>query len=88
MLAFLKIPKSSYYRWKNKPDDKAEYELIERIKAICNKHKRRYGYRRVTEVLRAEYQLNVNHKRVSRIMTENNLQARIRRKKFVHFKSC
>lgn len=87
MLAFLEIPKSSYYRWRNKPDDRDEHELIERIRAICSKHKRRYGYRRVTEVLRAEHQLTINHKRVSRIMAENHLQARIRRKKFVHFKS-
>lgn len=86
MLAFLEIPKSNYYRWKSKPDDKGECELIEHIKAICSKHKGCYGYRRVTEVLRAEYQLSVNHKRVSRIMTQNDLRARIRRKKFVHFK--
>lgn len=86
MLAFLEIPKTNYYRWRNKPADEAESELIERIKAICSKHKRRYGYRRVTEVLRDEDHLNVNHKRVSRIMAENNLQARIRRKKFIHFK--
>lgn len=86
MLTFLEIPKSNYYRWKNKPDNEAECELVEHIKAICRKHKRRYGYRRVTAVLRTEYQLNTNHKRVSRIMAENNLQAKIRRKKFVHFK--
>lgn len=86
MLAFLEIPKSNYYRWRNKPEDETECELIERIKAICSKHKRRYGYRRVTEALRDDYHLNVNHKRVIRIMAENNLQARIRRKKFVHFK--
>jgi putative transposase len=86
MLAFLEIPKSNYYRWRNKRASETECELIERIKAVCSKHKRRYGYRRVTEVLRAEYKLPINHKRVSRIMAENNLQARIRRKKFIHFK--
>ena len=86
MLAFLEIPKSNYYRWRNKPDNSDEHELIERIRAICSKHKKCYGYRRVTEVLRVEHQLTINHKRVSRIMAENHLQARIRRKKFVHFK--
>ena len=86
MLTFLKIPKTTYYRWRNQPENEAECELIEYITAICNKHKRRYGYRRVTEALRNEYYLNVNHKRVSRIMADNNLQARIRRKNFVHFK--
>lgn len=86
MLAFLEIPKSNYYRWKNKPEDEDEGKLLENIKAICTKHKRRYGYRRVTEELKTEYQLNINHKRVRRIMAENNLQAKIRRKKFVHYK--
>lgn len=86
MLAYLKIPKSNYYRWRRKPDDESERELIELIKVICTKHKRRYGYRRVTAALRDECQLIINHKRVSRIMTENSLQARIRRKKFIHFK--
>jgi transposase InsO family protein len=86
MLAFLEIPKSNYYRWKSKRDDETECDLIEQIKAICSEHKRRYGYRRVTAVLRAECQLVINHKRVSRIMAENNLQAKIRRKKFIHFK--
>jgi transposase InsO family protein len=85
MLAFLEIPKSNYYRWKLRPDDVVERELIECIQCIYRKHRRRYGYRRVTEELRTEYKLIVNHKRVSRIMAENNLQARIRRKKF-HFK--
>jgi putative transposase len=86
MLAFLEIPKSNYYRWKSKLDDKDECNLIELIKAICNKHKRRYGYRRVLAELRMEYQLKINHKRVSRMMRENNLQAKIRRKKFVRYK--
>lgn len=86
MLAFLEIPKSNYYRWKSKPENKDESKLLEHIKAICNKHKRRYGYRRVTAELKAQYQLTINHKRVNRIMTENNLQAKIRRKKFVYYK--
>jgi transposase InsO family protein len=86
MLAFLEIPKSNYYRWRNKPDDETEKELTEYIKAICSKHKRRYGYRRVTQALRDDYQQKINHKRVSRIMAENNLQARIRRRRFVYFK--
>ncbi|MCC5466802.1 transposase [Pelosinus baikalensis] len=55
----------------NKPNDKKdEYKLIELIKVICTKHKRRYGYRRVVAELRIKYQLNNNHKRISRIMAE------------------
>jgi putative transposase len=86
MLAFLEIPKSNYYRWRKKSADENECVVLEHIRTICTKHKRRYGYRRVTEVLKTEYQLIINHKRVSRIMAENDLQARIRRRKFIHFK--
>jgi putative transposase len=86
MLAFLKIPKSNYYRWKNKPNDEIEEELVERIKNVCNKHKGRYGYRRVTAELRTCYQMQINHKRVRRIMAVHNLQSKIRRKKFILYK--
>jgi transposase InsO family protein len=83
MLELLEIPKSSYYRWKSKSNDEFEIKLIERIREISNSHKRRYGYRRVTAALNSDYQIRVNHKRVRRIMAENNLQAKIRRKKFI-----
>ena len=44
-------------------------------------HRRRYGYRRVTAELR-DQGLVVNHKRVARLMREDNLLA-IRGRKFV-----
>jgi transposase InsO family protein len=86
MLFFLGIPKSNYYRWKKKQANRKDEKLLELIRDICNKHKRRYGYRRITIVLKHVYKQLINHKKVRRIMRENGLLSKIRRKKFVHFK--
>ena len=51
------------------------------IQQIALEHRRRYGYRRVTKELRRRGML-VNHKRVSRIMREDNLLA-VQPKQFV-----
>ena len=50
-----------------------EIYIIERIKDIVKESKGRYGYRRVSKVLRLKYGLIVNHKKVLRIMKENGL---------------
>src|SRR5262249_59694383 len=44
------------------------------IKEIVLQHRRRYGYRRITAELRRRG-MRVNHKRVVRIMREDNLLA-------------
>jgi putative transposase len=51
-----------------------ETELRSSIQQIALEHRRRYGYRRITAELRRRGML-VNHKRVSRIMREDNLLA-------------
>ena len=49
-------------------------EVLSAIQQIAVEHRRRYGYRRITAELRRRGVL-VNHKRVSRIMREDNLLA-------------
>lgn len=68
------LPKSSYYEWKSKLDliDEEELRLIDDIRSIVEASKGRYGYRRVTIALRNKG-LIVNHKRVYRIMKEQEL---------------
>jgi putative transposase len=56
----------------------AEARLVARIGAICAEFPR-YGYRRVTAQLKAEGE-RVNHKRVARIMREQDLRVRPRRR--------
>ncbi len=55
-----------------------EARLIGRIRAICAEFPR-YGYRRVTAQLKAEGE-RVNHKRVARIMREQDLRVRPKRR--------
>ena len=55
-----------------------EARLVARIHAICAEFPR-YGYRRVTAQLQAEGE-RVNHKRVSRIMREQDLRVRPKRR--------
>jgi len=73
-------PSTYYYRAKAKSAEAiaAEARLVARIRAICAEFPR-YGYRRVTAQLKAEGE-RVNHKRVSRIMREQDLRVRPKRR--------
>src|SRR5437868_12239840 len=51
-----------------------EMEVRSEIQQTAVEHRRRYGYRRITAELRRRGML-VNHKRVARIMREDNLLA-------------
>ena len=53
---------------------KEEMGVRSTIQQIVLEHRRRYGYRRVTAELRRRGML-VNHKRVARLMREDNLLA-------------
>jgi putative transposase len=69
------VSRASFYRWLE-PSLPVEEEMEVRsaIQAVVLKHRRRYGYRRVTAELRRRGML-VNHKRVARLMGEDNLLA-------------
>lgn len=75
------VARASYYRhWVKKAPREAEGELRDRIQRICLAH-RCYGYRRVGAALR-KHGLLVNHKKIRRLMREDNLLA-IRRRKWI-----
>jgi putative transposase len=73
-------PAIYYYRAKAKSAEAVaeEARLVARIREICAEFPR-YGYRRVTAQLKAEGE-RVNHKRVSRIMREQDLRVRPKRR--------
>ena len=52
-----------------------------RIRAVYNKYKGRYGYRRITATLSKSMAEPVNHKCVQRLMQQMGLRALIRAKK-------
>jgi putative transposase len=77
----MSLAPSSYYH-RAKPRSAAavaeEARLVARMREICAEFPR-YGYRRVTAQLKAEG-ARVNHKRVSRIMREQDLRVRPKRR--------
>ncbi|ERF48517.1 hypothetical protein N039_12610 [Staphylococcus sp. EGD-HP3] len=79
ILDILNIPKSNYYRWKNKKIKMSEDET--EIIKICKEHKFTYGYRKVTAVAKRNFDRPTNHKKVQRIMQKYKLQCRVKVKK-------
>ena len=74
-------PSTYYHRPKGRSPEAvaAEAELVARIRAICAEFPRNGCYRRVTAQLKAEGK-RVNHKRVARIMHEQGLRVRPKRR--------
>ena len=76
------VSRASYYRClQERAPDEEETEVRAAIQQVVLKHRRRYGYRRVSVELRRQGLL-VNHKRVLRLMRQDNLLA-LQRRKFV-----
>jgi putative transposase len=76
------VSRASYYRhWEVTAPDEAEMAVRASIQQVVLTHRRRYGYRRVAVDLRRQG-MAVNHKRVLRIMREDNLLA-IRYRKYI-----
>ena len=77
------VSRASYYRFwqKSAPraHDTAVQSVIQRV-ALANR--RRHGYRYISHELRREHGIIVNHKRVLRLMRQDNLLC-LRRKAFV-----
>lgn len=66
-----------------RPDKYAK--IKSKIKEIYDYHKGRYGYRRITLMLRKQG-THINHKTVQRLMVEQSLHALIRVKKYCSWK--
>jgi putative transposase len=77
-----RVSRAGFYRhWQQCEPCGEEMELRAHVQQIAIAHRRNYGYRRVGRELR-EQGWAVNHKRVARIMAEDNLLC-IRRRHFV-----
>jgi transposase InsO family protein len=69
------VSRAGFYRFlKEREPVEEDMEVRSVIQAIALEHRCRYGYRRITAELRRRGML-VNHKRVARIMREDNLVA-------------
>jgi putative transposase len=75
MCQLAQVSRAGFYRYlEDRAPVEEEMEVRSTIQAIAVEHRRRYGYRRITAELRRRGML-VNHKRVARIMREDNLLA-------------
>ena len=82
MCELTRVSRASFYRsFQEKQPVEEEMEVRSAIQEIAVEHRRRYGYRRISAELRRRG-MRVNHKRVMRIMAEDNLLA-VRTRTFV-----
>jgi putative transposase len=83
MCRYLKVSKSGYYDWFDRPESKHSQEnkaILEEIKMIHNtKYKNAYGSPRVHRDLK-ERGFNCSKKRVARIMNKHNIKAKSKKK--------
>ncbi len=79
ILEVLNVPKSTYYRWKNK--EKTEDTTVKKVKELCEENHYTYGYRKITALMNKDAKQPINHERVQRIMRENDLNCRVSVKK-------
>lgn len=78
----LRVSRSGFYAWRTRPDSDhtvRDRQLRVRVRALFEGSKKRYGSPRVWEDL-VEEQVHVSRKRVARLMREDGLKARKRRR--------
>jgi transposase InsO family protein len=82
MCRLAQVGRAGFYRhWQQREPRTEETELRARMQQIVLANRRNYGYRRVTRELRNQGWA-VNHKRVARLMAEDNLLC-LRKRRFV-----
>jgi putative transposase len=77
----LKVSRSGYYDWKDRPLSRRDQEnvaLMEKIQEVHDRSRRTYGYPRVHAELRALGVVRCSRKRVARLMRKAGLQGCIR----------
>lgn len=86
------ISRSGYYKWKKRrttPSEKKKEDQFIMSKIVeCEQDpdiNGSFGYPRVCTWLKKKYDLQINHKRVYRLMKKMGLQAKIRKKKWKYF---
>lgn len=86
MCSFYNVSRSGYYSWLRRPETSPkDTRLLKMIEECQAKHKRRYGYRRVTAWLKSEKGLTVNHKKVLKLMRRYSLLSVIRRRRLYKY---
>lgn len=82
MCLILEVSRGGYYKWEQREPSKRKKEnkmLLDKIKGIHKKTKKRYGSPRITQELRKEGLL-CGKNRVADLMRKNNIQAKAKKK--------
>ena len=86
MAGLFGVSRGAYYKWIKAGcpyyDKNHDAELIKLIREIVLKHHRRYGILRVRKELWIKHGINVSRKKAAKLMRENGLNAR-RKRKFI-----
>jgi transposase InsO family protein len=75
------LARSTFYQLNAMGTGDRHKDLKTRIKAVYERHRGRYGYRRITAAIRQAGQ-SVNHKTVQRLMGQLTLKSLVRPKKY------
>lgn len=81
ILAVLKVPRSTYYRWIKDGVEKELSPAELAIIALCKKTKYRLGHRKIKALLEKEYEIQLNRNTVQHLMQIHHLQCRIKPKR-------
>ena len=82
MCHILKLSRSSYYEWLNRPESpskKDDKELLNNIRRIHEESYETYGIRRIKNQLNKDG-IKCGNRRVARLMHENGIYSRLKRK--------
>lgn len=86
LLKVAQLPRSTFYYQQNLLQQGDKYrEVKQTIKDVYERHKGRYGYRRITSAVR-QMGKQINHKTVQRLMGALGLKSLVRPKKYHSFK--
>ena len=83
MALWLQVSKSGYYAWRKRSKSRRSIEDEALLKEIIRIHKEprgTYGSKKITHEINRKSEKPVNHKRVERIMRENGIYSKTRRK--------
>ena len=77
MAQWLKVSRIGYYAWRKRHSSLRDMEnrrLLDEIRRIHEEYRQVYGSRKIMQELSNHRDKPVNHKRVERIMKENDIQ--------------
>ena len=83
MAQWLQVSRSGYYAWRRRSKSLRELEnevLLEEIIRIHESSRGTYGSKKISHEINRRSDRPVNHKRIERIMRENGIQSKTRRK--------